>query len=111
MGTFPGSCGTFAWRNGYRFLGRVAQAEENLFGSLGIVGVQTGNRFLQFPYAKIVRLAGSLGTVEEGGYLDQLASGVHKAEFDEIDFCLALGIVHSKSKGKPVFTLCRGQAF
>ena len=99
-GTFPGSCSTFARRNGDRFLGRVAQAEENLLRSVGVVGIQTGDRLLQFPYAIIVRLAGSLGAVEEGGYVDQLASGVHKAEFDEIDLFLVLGIIHSKSNGK-----------
>jgi hypothetical protein len=62
----------------------VAEAEEDLSGTLRFAGLKEGDRVLERLHPKIVFLPGTLHTIEKGGEVDELAAGVHESQVDEI---------------------------
>jgi hypothetical protein len=85
--TFISSDGSLSGGLGNGLGAGIAEAEENVFGSLRLIFGEQSDGILESHDTEIFGLAGALGTIKEGRKVDELASGIHEAEVNEVDVC------------------------
>lgn len=91
-----------------RLAAGIAEAEEDILGTAGLVLSEEGERLLQGLHTEVSILPGALGAVEEGGEVDELGTRVHEAQVDQIDIGWGCPIRHGASLDAPPTTATAG---